>query len=98
MTKVKNRASSNSFVLKGKLLQLCLEHSVRVTKLLPISDLCFCATADDAAILFSKEVHSMLVAIDCKPTMFKELKAMRSIMLRRLDDRIVSHSVRRSGV
>ena len=94
MTKVKIRASSNSFELKGRLLNLCIKHSIRVTKLLQVSDgyLCFYASADDADKLFSTKVYPDLVKIDCEPIMPQQLKSMRSVMLRRVDDLILNHT------
>ena len=94
MTKVKIRASSNSSELKGRLLNLCVKHSIRVTKLLQISDgyLSFCASAGDADKLFSNKVYPDLMKIDCEPIMPQQLKSMRSVMLRRVDDIILNHT------
>ena len=94
MTKVKIRASSNSSELKGRLLDLCIKHSIRVTKLLQESDgyICFCASADDADKLFCNKVYPDLVKINWEPVMPQQLKFMRSAMLRRVDDLILKYT------
>ena len=88
------RASSNSSELKGRLIELCVKHSIRVTKLLHVFDgfLRFCASASDADELFWNKVFPDLVKIDCGPIMPQQLKSMRSVMLRMVDDIILNHT------
>ena len=94
MTKVKIRANNNSPELKGKLLQLLVTHAVRATKLLPVSDgfVCFCASPADADQIFATETYSSLISGDFEPVMPQQLRALRTILLHRLDDYIVQHT------
>ena len=94
MAKVKIRANNNSSELKGKLLQLLVTHSVRATKLLPVSDgfVCFCASPVDADQIFAAETYSSLITGDFEPVMPQQLRALRTILLHILDDYIVQHT------
>ena len=81
MTKVKIRTSSNSSELKGKLLELFMRNSIKVLKLLPVSDgfLCFCASADDADKLFATNVFSDLMSKDCEPIKPQQLNEVHEV-------------------
>ena len=48
-----------------------------------------CNTSDDLDILFSSGCISELKAVGCKPILPPDLKAKRSLILRRCDDQIL---------
>lgn len=86
--KVKIKTNDNSTVSRSNLLQICMNGSVRVSRVVAISEgfLLHCASADYADTLFSDEVHDALVSCHFEPVMPPELKAKRCIILRRLDN------------
>ena len=91
---MKIKSSNNSSELKGKLLQIFLDKTIKVTKLLQVSDgfLCFCASPADADKIFSTDIYTKLSSVDCDTIMPQQLRCRRTVMLHQLDESILHHS------
>ena len=95
MTKIKIRTTNNSSKSNGKLLEICVKHSIKVVRLVPVSDgfLCFFfASPDDADELFAADVYRELI---CEVIMPQQLRAIRSAFLRRMNDSILTHTAKK---
>ena len=93
MNKVKILSNSNRPVTTTALTEILHREKVNVSKIYfdkYIELFVLCNSSDDLDTLFSSGCISELEAAGCKPILLPDLKAKRSLMLRRCDDQILN--------
>ena len=91
MNKVKIKVSGRHKPNRNVLLQVLAKFKIKCSRLNEISSEKFiieCNDADDTDQLFSVDCIKALACIDCRPVLPPDVKAKRTVILRRLDNHI----------
>ena len=91
---VRIKAESESFATRVNLLKICANFKIKIEKIIPINIgfLIFCSEIRDAEKVFDSEVTAGLSACAYTHLIPPEIKANRSVILRRFDRLICDSS------
>lgn len=79
---------------RTKILSACSSNGIKITKLLDVDDgyMLWCASVDDLDKLFDRKIQTVFCALSVKCVVPPQLRAKRSVIIRRIDSLIYDHT------